>query len=264
MLAPLDIGAPAVRTAVSRMVRQGWLIPTRLASGPGYLITPRAARRLDDAAARIYRTNVAVWDGTFDMIIADASVVRSDRVRIANNLAYLGYGKIGDSTWIATRPSDEADAVLSEAGVCFERFTSRHTGGAKDAAALVSKAWDLGRIGQEYREFINELHPIVDRVDEHGDAKAAFTARFQLVHTWRTFLFRDPGLPADLLPPRWPGAKAAEFFDQHADRLRPAADRFVEHCLNLHSVDRTPPPVLTDRIPAVRASADGPLVRETP
>src|SRR5215470_16209018 len=61
MLAPLAIGAPAVRTAISRMVRQGWLSPTRLASGPGYAITPRAARRLDEAASRIYRTDLPVW-----------------------------------------------------------------------------------------------------------------------------------------------------------------------------------------------------------
>ena len=56
LLAPLGIAAPAVRTAVSRMVRQGWLEPVRLPEGPGYALTPRAVRRLDDAAARIYRT----------------------------------------------------------------------------------------------------------------------------------------------------------------------------------------------------------------
>ena len=44
LLAPLGIAAPAVRTAVSRMVRQGWLHPLRLGSGPGYLLTPKAAR----------------------------------------------------------------------------------------------------------------------------------------------------------------------------------------------------------------------------
>ena len=56
LLAPLGVAAPAVRTAVSRMVRQGWLQPVRLDGGPGYALTPRAVRRLDDAAARIYRT----------------------------------------------------------------------------------------------------------------------------------------------------------------------------------------------------------------
>src|SRR5882757_10664082 len=66
LLAPLGIAAPAVRTAVSRMVRQGWLHPLRLASGPGYLATRKAAHRLDEAASRIYRTQTVVWDGNFD------------------------------------------------------------------------------------------------------------------------------------------------------------------------------------------------------
>ena len=59
LLAPLGVAAPAVRTAVSRMVRQGWLQPVRLDGGPGYALTPRAVRRLDDAATRIYRTQAA-------------------------------------------------------------------------------------------------------------------------------------------------------------------------------------------------------------
>jgi phenylacetic acid degradation operon negative regulatory protein len=232
LLAPLDIGAPAVRTAVSRMVRQGWLHPLRLSSGPGYLITQRAAHRLDEAAERIYRTNPHPWDGTFDLLIADAPVPRADRHRIANNLAYLGYGTIGETTWVATMPSPEADAVLTEAGVKFQRFTANHTGGVRGATALVSQAWDLDRIGREYREFVIQMRSVVDRVDADGDARAAYTARFRLVHAWRTFLFRDPALPADLLPSRWPGNDAAEFFDLHANRLRPAADEFVAQCLS--------------------------------
>jgi phenylacetic acid degradation operon negative regulatory protein len=52
------------------------------------------------------------------------------------------------------------------------------------------------------------------------------------VHAWRTFLFRDPQLPPALLPERWAGSNAAAFFDRHATRLRPAADRYVESCLD--------------------------------
>src|ERR671916_1197548 len=69
LLSPLGIAAPAVRTAVSRMVRQGWLHPLRLTSGPGYLLTPKAARRLDETAARIYRTARSGWDGRFDLVL---------------------------------------------------------------------------------------------------------------------------------------------------------------------------------------------------
>jgi phenylacetic acid degradation operon negative regulatory protein len=215
------------------MVRQGWLHPLRLSSGPGYLITQRAAHRLDEAAERIYRTNPKPWDGTFDLFIADAPVPRPHRQRIANNLAYLGYGSIGEATWVATKPSPEADAVLTDAGVRFQRFTANHASGIRGATTLVSQAWDLERIGREYREFVISMRPMVDRVDANSDLKAAYTARFRLVHAWRTFLFRDPALPPDLLPTRWPGHDAAEFFDLHAGRLRPAADEFVERCLTL-------------------------------
>jgi len=51
------------------------------------------------------------------------------------------------------------------------------------------------------------------------------------VHAWRNFLFQDPQLPPSLLPTPWPGDAAAEFFDHHEARLRPAADRFVDSCL---------------------------------
>ncbi len=241
LLAPLEIGAPAVRTAVSRMVRQGWLHPLRLASGPGYLITPKAAKRLDEAAARIYRTAPISWDGTFDVIITEP-MLRSDRLRVANNLAYLGYGSIGEGTWIATNTSTEAEAVLDDVGVTYERFNATHVGGDRGARALMSRAWDLDAIGREYQQFIKTLTPVVAGVNENGSPEAAYTARFKLVHAWRTFLFRDPGLPPALLPSNWAGHEAADFFDAHATRLRPAADQFVDDRLHAPIGNAAAPP----------------------
>jgi phenylacetic acid degradation operon negative regulatory protein len=58
-----------------------------------------------------------------------------------------------------------------------------------------------------------------------------FAIRSELVHEWRKFLFTDPGLPRELLPARWPGISAAEMFHAEADRLLPAAARFVDCCL---------------------------------
>jgi phenylacetic acid degradation operon negative regulatory protein len=238
LLAPLGIAPPAVRTAVSRMVRQGWLHPLRLSSGPGYLLTPKAARRLDDAAARIYRTGRPDWDGSFDLVVFEVPVQRAERGKLAANLAYLGYGAIDTGNWIAARPGDGVEALLSEAGVRYERFTAYHAGGLAGAAGLVRRAWDLIEIGGEYDEFVRQLTPVVAAVDSGSDDEEAYAARFRLVHAWRTFLFRDPQLPPELLPEPWPGTTAAAFFDEHAVRLRAAADRYVDRCLELSS--RTP------------------------
>src|SRR5258706_15490734 len=79
LLAPLGIAAPAVRTAISRMVRQGWLLPLRVADGAGYQLTVKAVQRLDDASARIYRTRRASWDGRFDLLVFPLPKRRPER-----------------------------------------------------------------------------------------------------------------------------------------------------------------------------------------
>src|SRR3954469_24872099 len=76
LLAALDIAAPAVRTAVSRMVRQGWLSPVRLPQGRGYALTAKAVRRLDEAGRRIYRAEPG-WDGRWHVLVLGRVVDRA-------------------------------------------------------------------------------------------------------------------------------------------------------------------------------------------
>ena len=227
LLAPLGVQAPAVRTAVSRMVRQGWLTAVRLPSGAGYALTPRAVRRLDEAAERIYRTSSSSWDGTWHLLVVAPPSGRTDRERLQAQLQFLGYGGIGGATWISPRPAPELDATLAESSARAERFTAMHDG---DSQALIARAWDLDGLARSYSRFLDSAELLMGDTDTSTD-EGAFAARSQLVHAWRKFLFVDPGLPPALLPPDWPGMKAAAWFDQEAERLLPAARRFVDGCL---------------------------------
>jgi phenylacetic acid degradation operon negative regulatory protein len=218
LLAPLGIQPPAVRTAVSRMVRQGWLT----GSGASYALTPRAVRRLDEAADRIYRTSVVEWDGRWHLLVVTPPAGRTARERLYAQLQYLGYGALGNGSWLSPRVAPELDATLAEAVARAERFTAVHDG---DSGALIARAWDLDGLARSYARFLDR-----PRQDDSTD-EAAFAARSLLVHDWRKFLFVDPGLPASLLPPDWPGVKAAAEFDAQAARLLPAARRFVDECL---------------------------------
>ncbi|RKT52638.1 PaaX family transcriptional regulator [Saccharothrix australiensis] len=227
LLEPLDFAPPAVRTAVSRTVRQGWLEPVRLASGPGYAMTPRAERRLDEAAARIYRTRPSTWDGRWHVVVLQELPARESRDRLASSLQLLGYGQLGPVTWIAPRPSPELPDVLAGEGVVAGTFRGEHEGSAE---ALAARAWDLDALGADYARFVAEWEPVVSAVDGSSPAEA-FAASQRFLHAWRKFLFRDPGLPRELLPADWPGHAAAEFFDRHTARLAPAARRFVDDSL---------------------------------
>lgn len=228
MLAPLGITAPAVRTAVSRMVRQGWLAPVQLPGGPGYALTARGVRRLDDAAARIYRTAVEAWDGHWHVLVVTPPAGRAARQRLSADLAFLRYGAIEASTWVATRPAPEATTLIAAHGGTVDSFVGVHTG---DPHSMIDRAWDLKQLAAAYTRFIDDLAPLVGGVDPAALDETAFAARSALVHAWRNFLFTDPDLPPQLLPRQWAGTRAAAFFDKEASRLWPAAARFIDSCL---------------------------------
>ncbi|MEV0650303.1 PaaX family transcriptional regulator C-terminal domain-containing protein [Phytomonospora sp. NPDC050363] len=231
LLAPLGIAAPAVRTAVSRMLRQDWLTATRFGRQRGYALTGRAVRRLDSAAGRIYRTTRREWDGGFDLLVISPPADRTARSRLSAQLRLFGYGHLGDSawTWLSPWHAAEVGPLLAETDVTFERFDARHAG---DPVALVRRAWDLRELELAYEKFIDELDPVVSGIGPTSSDEAAYAARFRLVHAFRGFLFRDPQLPAALLPPGWAGSAAAAFFDAQAARLRPPADRHVDRMLS--------------------------------
>ncbi|MEP6651699.1 MAG: PaaX family transcriptional regulator C-terminal domain-containing protein, partial [Lapillicoccus sp.] len=232
ILASLDVAAPAVRTAISRMVRQHWLDAVKLSDGPGYRLTPRAERRLTDASTRIYRQGIAEWEHQWHLLALDHVTRRAARERVRTGLGYLGYAPLRDDTWISPRASSEVDALLENEGVRARRFWAEHDG---DDAVLASQAWDLIGLGLAYTRWLDDAQAIVSASanDHHLPAtdRAAFVTRSKLVHEWRKFLFSDPSLPRELLPASWPGDAAAEFFDQEAERLLPGAERYVESCL---------------------------------
>ena len=228
MLAPLGITSPAVRTAISRMVRQHWLVPVKLEQGPGYRLTPRAERRLSDAAARIYRSGRVAWDSRWHLLVLDHIADRAARERVRTGLSYLGYAVVRDNTWISPRASGEVDALLENEGVRAERFLAQYDG---DNATLTTTAWDLQGLGRAYARWLDEAKALVGEVSGECSDQDAFVIRSRLVHEWRKFLFRDPGLPPELLPADWDGDNAARYFDAEAARLLPGARRYVDACL---------------------------------
>lgn len=229
LLAPVGVSVPAVRTAVSRMVRQGWLEPVRLPDGAGYQLTDRAERRLDAAHARIYRTPVAGWDGHWHLVSPDRPAGRAARERLDGALRLLGYAPLPAGVWVSPRRSPDLVATLASEGVHGHAFAARLDG---DDTDLVGRAWDLAPVAAAYRTFEATARDLLAAMGDAPGDREAYAVRSRLVHEWRRFLFTDPALPAELLPADWPGHSAAALFDEAAARLRPGADRFVDECLD--------------------------------
>jgi phenylacetic acid degradation operon negative regulatory protein len=235
LMAPLGISPRAVRAALSRMTRRGWLSRRRTGRRAFYALTPAGALRLEQGVRRVYGSTAEPWDGRwrlFTYVIPEER--RADRDRLRRELVWLGLGPLSRSTWIT--PRDLADVLQEMSAVrgldgAVALFDARNLGPAGDRA-LVERCWDLEATAAQYRRFIAVMRPRATSLRRRVRAgalsdDACFAEKIWLVHEYRKFLFVDPGLPDALLPSRRPDREAAALFRRAYALLAPRADRFV-------------------------------------
>ena len=229
LLAPIGISAPAVRTAISRMVAQGWLEPAAVDGARGYAATPQAIRRLEETGRRIYRPRDEEWDGCWQLLLLDPFPSRAVRAVVVRDLPFLGYAALDDRVWVSPWVRADLAETLGRAGATATTARALDF----DPPDSPTRAWDLDAIGADYTAWLDEAAVELEaHLAAHDDPEeAAFAARFHLVHEWRKFLFTDPGLPGQLLPPDWAGRRASDYFRCEADRLAPASEAFVARTL---------------------------------
>ncbi len=237
LMASFGISEPAVRQAVSRMSRQGWLEATRRGNRAFYTVTGRGRRRIELLSPRIYGP-VVDWDGRWRMLtysVAETKRERRDRLR--KDLSVLGWAPLSASTWISPSDAlDDARDAAEAAGVLAEidLFVGEYRGPRSDRE-LLERCWDLGAIAAAYEEFVARYQPRLDleRAASTFDDEAAFIERMWLVHDFRKFAYVDPGLPSELLPAHWQGNVAAALFREYYAEIAAKSARFFEGVLDL-------------------------------
>lgn len=230
LMAPFGLSEAAVRQAVSRMSRQGWLVARKTGNRAFYAVTERGRRRIEGLSPRIYGP-VVEWDGRWRMLtysIAEAQRDRRDRLR--KELTVLGWAPLSASTWIS--PSDAIADVreIAEASDLLpnvDLFVAEYAGPATDRE-LLTKCWDLDAIARAYGDFIRAYEPRLERERAEGSLsdEEAFVERLWLVHNYRKFTYVDPGLPSTLLPAHWPGTTAASLFREYYAAIDSKSLRF--------------------------------------
>ncbi|MDX1622898.1 MAG: PaaX family transcriptional regulator C-terminal domain-containing protein [Gemmatimonadota bacterium] len=240
LLAPFGLSENAVRTALSRMARKGWLETERRGRRSFYDLSPRGRTLLEKGAERIHDPPRGErWDGGWTLV--SYSIPEEDREardRLRDRLLWLGCGSLGGGLWIS--PHDvEAPVVeaAEELGVdgFLEVFRGDHLG-VSDPGALVAKCWDLEAIEVRYADFVGAHEPgyrasLAAAGRGELSPETAFVRRFELIHEYREFPLIDPFLPQALLPGRWSGHAAASLFDRYHELLTEPADRYVDSVL---------------------------------
>lgn len=238
LLELFEVNASTARVVMSRLRKEGWLD-----SHPGsdgrevvYSLNDRSWRMLDEGRERIYADPSSTWDGWWFMAIYYVpEAARSVRDALRKQLAWLGFGPLAASTWIS--PHDRRglveDLCVDLADVRLDLLRSRSSGLPADRD-MAERCWDLAALNRDYAAFYSRLRKQVPRYRSGRIGPAeSLVLRTQLLQEWRTFPFRDPGLPVELLPAGWVGHDAYRLFTEAAGHLKAAAELAIDEVTGL-------------------------------
>ncbi|WP_344306001.1 PaaX family transcriptional regulator [Fodinicola feengrottensis] len=238
LLADLGIDEAAVRSSVSRLKRRGMLIAEKVGGAAGYALSEPAEHLLDEGDQRIFALpRPSVRDG---WILAVFSVPESERDRrhtLRTQLSRLGFGTVSPGVWIAPahlRTSATDLVARLELTPYVEFFSADYLNDA-DLTSKIGQWWDMERLHDSYADFLAGSQPVWRRWARRRTAtdQEAFADYVPILTQWRRLPYLDPGLPAQVLPADWNGAKAAELFGTIRERLEKPARRHLETTVSL-------------------------------
>lgn len=202
LLARLRVEPGAVRTALSRLAADGWVTRERDGRASFYRLADEGRHAFDRATRRIYAAGPPEWDGRWVVATRPGADNRRGPQR-DRLMREAGFAQIGPAAWIRPLVGEDTTESLPDSLLVIVGTASR-------APAEVARLWSLEDLAGAYRALALDLEGL-ERALDAGDRLAppdALAARILVNHAWRRIVLRDPGLPAALLPPDWPGDAA--------------------------------------------------------
>lgn len=225
-LTNLGYSDQAARQAVARSSRHGWLEGERYGRQALMRLTPSTEELLRTGAQRIYSFGGgSSWDGRWLVVILRVPEKNRDvRHQLRSSLAWAGLGSLGGGVWLTPHVDREQEITqtLDREPLAGAISFIGQFGAIGDPPAVVSTAWNLEEVREQYDRFIERFSRV-----RPANPLACFREQTLLVHAWRKFPFLDPDLPESLLPNGWPRARAHELFVDRHRRWAGAAQRHL-------------------------------------
>jgi phenylacetic acid degradation operon negative regulatory protein len=233
----LGLTTTAMRAALCRLGRQGWLRATTWEKQSFYALTDMGRERVEEAAPRIFTPHVGKWDGEWTILTYSLpEKLRPFRDRLRRELTWLGFGPLLPSVWISPRPIVELTLrhlAQRQLDSFVHLFRARHVSSLA-YSELVQGCWNLKTVQRQYAKFTRHWEPAWREFQARfnaGDPPAesvCFASKMRLLHEYGKFLHIDPGLPSELLPASWPGTTAWQVFRECHLLLAERALNFFE------------------------------------
>lgn len=237
LLGNFGLSEQAIRSAVSRMCRSGLLKARHAHRKSYYSLTSEGHRLLTEGAQRIFQRKNSHWDGNWHIVAYSVPErMRQARDRLRLELGWMGYGALGESTWISPHDlTQEVRELVKRLNIeeYVYIFKAKHLG-ITDPKKITAHCWDLEKIHQKYAEFLAKYRPKLEEhlrrleAGEDIEPSECFVARFNLIHEYRKLPFFDPDLPLELLPDNWLRPQAVALFDKYHALLTEKANKYFD------------------------------------
>jgi phenylacetic acid degradation operon negative regulatory protein len=242
LMQTLGLNERLVRTSVFRLVKDEWLQTETQGRRANYHLTATGQRRFEDASRHIYAAQAPAWDHQWRMVMLVGEMDTRKREALRRALRWQGFGELSPSNFVhpGADLQESLNALRSEGLAEFLPkllpLMARNplSGPSANDSALVQNAWNLELLAQDYSDFLSSYAPLLTELDDL-DGEAAFVARTLMIHDFRRILLRDPELPAELLPTKWPGQQARDLCRFLYRGLLGASEAYLDQQLQLAS-----------------------------
>jgi phenylacetic acid degradation operon negative regulatory protein len=232
LLEAFSLNGSQVRTALSRLVAEGWLEAERRGRRSLYRPTETGRHRFTEATRRIYGGPPRSWSGEWHVLLLPHGKYRDE---LRKDLSWLGFGSLAPGVMLHPLPDAASlasviDDLPRAARPLVIAGKSAPPGAPALLHELVERCWDLAALAQSYRRFLAQFAPVAASLKRgvKPDPLAALLARLILIHDYRRVLLRDPTLPAALVPADWVGRKAYATAATLYRALAPPAERWID------------------------------------
>jgi phenylacetic acid degradation operon negative regulatory protein len=241
LMGELGVEAAGVRSSVSRLKRRGVLEGKKEDGVASYGIVPGRIDMFAEGDTRIFSpSRSAVNDKWLLVVFSIPETLRAKRHILRSELTRMGFGSVTSGVWIApertwARAKQQLDRLGLEPYLDF--FSAEHLS-PLELARKVATWWDLEALDSMYADFIAKYEGLKVKWDgRQGDPSEdtvhdAFADYVPMITEWRRLPYKDPGLPAELLPSDWKGMLAEELFGDLHRLLRSPARDYVRRVMS--------------------------------
>ena len=229
-----NLNSRQIRTAVFRLVQNGWLESERFGRRSIYGLSTLGIRDYGRATSQIYRSKFKPWDGQWTILACNKERF-SNYGDFRKQLYWLGFGELPGATFV--HPNLDIVAfnqlvvelrVADKVAIWDGQLTS-----SLEGSSVLLKAWDFTELKVRFQRFLSRFSILMSDMSEEewSVPENSFVVRVLLIHEYRRILLQVADLPEAIFPENWPGVPAMSLAKTIYSKVSTSSQLFVSRNL---------------------------------